>query len=371
MLPQREIPIVPSGNISSAEAVRARQLSMSNQSARLVPRAPPSLVSIVAPAYNESTGLSHFVGRVKAAMAVVDTPYEIVLVNDGSTDNSLMVMDRLAAEDPNITVVNLSRNFGKETALTAGIAHAHGSAVFVLDADLQDPPELIRDFLDGYCDGYDVVYGRRTVRHGETRIKKATARYFYALMRNIGPVPLPENVGDFRLMSRKVVNELLRLKETHRFMKGMFAWIGFPAKSVDYEREPRHSGETKWNYWKLVNLAIEALTSFTIMPLRLTLFMGFSVAIFTFVYGIFIVVRTLLFGDPVAGFPTLLVTILFLGGTQLIALGVIGEYLGRVFNESKQRPLFVVESVVWSKRAKELSVIDQRHPGGSTLGSAE
>lgn len=323
--------------------------SGSGASARLVARPGPSLLSVVAPAYNEETLLGHFVERVRAALDPLNIPFEIVLVNDGSTDDSLRVMDRLAEGDGRITIVNLSRNFGKETALTAGIAHARGDAVLVLDADLQDPPELAAQFLAAYCEGYDMVYGRRTVRHGETFAKRATADGFYRLMRRIGPVPLPENVGDFRLMSRRAVDALLELGEHHRFMKGLFAWIGFPTKAIDYERAPRHSGQTKWNYWKLINLSIEGITSFTIVPLRVTSFIGFAVALLTFLYGGWLLVRTILYGDPVAGFPTLIVTMLFLGGVQLMALGVIGEYLGRVFNETKRRPLFFVESVTWSQ----------------------
>lgn len=318
-------------------------------SARLVARPDPTLLSVVAPAYNEETVLTHFIDRVTEAMAPLNVPFEIVLVNDGSTDGTLRLMDSLAAKDDRITVVNLSRNFGKETALTAGIAYAQGDAVLVLDADLQDPPELAVQFLAAYREGFDMIYGRRTVRHGETFIKRATADGFYRLMRRIGPVPLPENVGDFRLMSRRAVDALLELDEHHRFMKGLFAWIGFPTKAIDYERAPRHSGETKWNYWKLINLSIEGITSFTIVPLRVTSVVGFAVAFMTFLYGAWLLGRTIIYGDPVAGFPTLILTVLFLGGMQLIALGVIGEYLGRVFNETKRRPLFFVESVTRSQ----------------------
>jgi glycosyltransferase involved in cell wall biosynthesis len=317
----------------------------------LAPRENPALLSIVAPVFNEEPTISHFVDRVRAVLEALALPFEIVLVNDGSTDGSLGVMDLFAEQDGRITVVNLSRNFGKETALTAGIAHAQGDAVLVLDADLQDPPELVDQLLAAYREGYDMIYGRRTVRHGETRMKKATARAFYRLMRGLGPVPLPENVGDFRLMSRRAVDVLMQLEESHRFMKGLFAWIGFPTKAIDYERAPRHSGETKWNYWKLINLSIEGVTSFTTLPLRISSWVGFTVALVSFVYGVWLLTRTLLFGDPVAGFPTLMLTLLFLGGAQLIALGVIGEYLGRVFNETKRRPLFIVESVVWSSGA--------------------
>jgi glycosyltransferase involved in cell wall biosynthesis len=320
---------------------------------RLIARPAPNLLSVVAPAYNEGELLIHFVERVSQSLDRLGQPFEIVLVNDGSTDHTLNVMDALAAAHPAISVVNLSRNFGKEIALTAGLTHAVGDAVVVIDADLQDPPEIIGRFVEAYCEGYDMVYGRRTSRDGETWMKKKTAHVFYRMMRGVGPVSLPPDVGDFRLISRRALDTLLKFPESHRFMKGLFAWIGFGAKAIDYERSARHSGTTKWNYWRLVNLSIEGLTSFTTLPLRLTSFVGFGVALLTFLYGFYLVVRTLIYGDDVAGFPTLIVTILLLGGIQLIALGVIGEYLGRVFNETKRRPLFLVESVRWSGVAKE------------------
>lgn len=257
-----------------------------------------------------------------------------------------------AEEEGNITVVNLTRNFGKEIALTAGIAHAVGDALVIIDADLQDPPALIPTFVEKYREGYDIVYGRRVERRGDSWLKRTTARLFYRLMRNIGPVRLPENTGDFRLMSRRAVDALLRLPESHRFMKGLFAWIGYPSIAVDYAREPRFAGATKWNYGKLLDLSIEGITSYTTAPLRLTTWLGFTIALTAFAWGAFYLIRTLLFGEVVQGFPTLFLTILLLGGVQLIALGVIGEYLGRVFNETKRRPLFLTESVLWSDAGK-------------------
>jgi len=331
---------------------------------RLIPRPAPELLSIVAPAYNEGDLLNHFVDRVSLSMERLGQAFEIVLVNDGSTDHTLSGMDALAAAHPSISVVNLSRTFGKEIALTAGLAHAVGDAAAVIDADLQDPPELIDQFIDGYREGYDMVCGRRMSRAGETWMKKRTAEVFCRLMRRVGPVTLPEKVGDFRLMSRRAFAVLLQLPENHRFMEGLFEWIGFGAKSVDYVRDARHSGTTKWNYWKRLNLSIEGLTSFATLPLRLTTFVGFGVALLAFGYGLYLFARTLIHGDPVAGFPTLSVTMLLLGGTQLLALGVIGEYLGRIFNETKRRPLFLVESVVWSSVARE------RRGGDGTLGES-
>lgn len=307
----------------------------------------PELVSIVCPCFNEEGGLREFATRISEVLGAAEQDYEIVFVNDGSTDGTLAEMHALA-EAGNMTIVNLSRNFGKEIALTAGMHHAAGEAVIIMDADLQDPPELIPAFIRHYCEGYDIAYGRRIERQGDSWLKKTTARGFYRLMHRLGPVPLPENVGDFRLMSRRSVEALLRLPETHRFMKGLFAWIGFPSIAVDYVRKPRFSGSTKWNYGQLLNLSIEGITSFTTAPLRLTSYVGFIIALISFLAGGVYFVRTVFYGDPVQGFPTLFLTILLLGGIQLIALGVIGEYLGRVFNETKRRPLFLVDSIRWS-----------------------
>ncbi len=322
-------------------------------------RPPPDLISVVTPCFNEAGSLAEFVSRVAAVLRPVGQRFEIVFVNDGSTDETLLEMSALAEKDDEISVVNLTRNFGKEIALTAGLAHAVGDAVVVIDCDLQDPPELILAFVDSYRQGYDIAYGRRTQRNGDTWLKKVTARQFYRLMRSLGPVQLPENVGDFRLISRRAVDALLRLPEAHRFMKGLFAWIGYPSVAVDYVRQPRFSGQTKWNYGKLFNLSIEGVTSFTTIPLRLTTYLGFTIATIAFLGGASYLLRTLFYGEEVRGFPTLFLTVLLLGGTQLMALGVIGEYLGRVFNETKQRPLFLVESVRWSSEAQSRA---QRSP---------
>ena len=306
---------------------------------------PIGRLSVVTPCYNEADGLDAFVARLGAVLADMGMASELVFVNDGSTDDTLAVLHRIAAARSDVAVVNLTRNFGKEVALTAGLAHATGDAVVAIDADLQDPPEVIPRLAARYAEGFDVVYARRTVRHGESLAKRATARAFYRLARDMGPVELPENVGDFRLMSRRAVDALLQLPESHRFMKGLFAWIGYPSAAVDYERDPRHAGTSKWNYGKLMNLSIEGITAFTTAPLRLTTYTGLIVAGFSFLYGVVYLLRFLIWGEEVQGFATLILTILLLGGTQLIALGIIGEYLGRVFNETKRRPLYLVESV--------------------------
>lgn len=321
----------------------------------LSPHAPPRLLSIVCPCFNEAGGLDELVRRVTAVLEPAAQPFEIVFVNDGSTDATLAELRGLAMHYDFVTVVNLSRNFGKEIAMTAGLAEAAGDAVVVIDADLQDPPELIPDFIAAFCEGYDVVYGRRIERDGETAFKRATAHAFYRLMKRLGPVRLPEDVGDFRLMSRRAVDALLEMPETHRFMKGLFAWIGFPSREITYHRHARYHGATKWNYPKLISLSIEGITSFSTFPLRVTSFLGLAIACLAFVAGLYYFLRALIFGDPVQGFPTLYVTMLLLGGAQLLALGVIGEYLGRVFNETKRRPLYFVESVVQAPVVQRLN----------------
>ena len=305
----------------------------------------PALLSIICPAFNEAECIVAFHKAISKTMRRLAQPFEIVFVNDGSRDETLRLMRDLRAVHPNTTIVDLSRNFGKEIALTAGLDHARGDAVVVMDADLQDPPEVIADFIAGWAEGFDVVYGQRRVRHGESWLKKTTAAAFYRIMRRVGSSPLPEDVGDFRLMSRKAVDAVCSLRERHRFMKGVFSWVGFPSKVVFYDRAPREAGVTKWNYWKLWNLSLEGLTSSTLAPLKLSTYLGFVVAGFAFFLGAFFIVKKILFGDPVQGFPTLAALILFLGGVQLMVLGVMGEYLGRIFNETKQRPLYLVTAV--------------------------
>ncbi|MCI5043642.1 MAG: glycosyltransferase family 2 protein [Aquisalinus sp.] len=308
----------------------------------------PHLLSIVCPAYNEEEVLALFHRRVRKAMTDIDQPFEVVFVNDGSRDTTLSLMQKIRERHSNTTIVDLSRNFGKEIALTAGLDATKGDAVVVIDADLQDPPELIGELIEGWQEGYDVVYAQRAERLGESWLKKKTAAAFYRLMRNIGSVALPENTGDFRLMSRKVVNAVCELRERHRFMKGVFAWVGFPSKAVVYDRDPRAAGSTKWNYWKLWNLSIEGLTSFTIAPLKFSSYLGFATAALAIIAGIYYMAKAFLFGDPVAGFPTLITVMLFLGGVQLAVLGVMGEYLGRIFNETKARPLYFANMVLTS-----------------------
>ncbi|HYF09516.1 MAG TPA: glycosyltransferase family 2 protein [Acetobacteraceae bacterium] len=306
---------------------------------------PPPALSVVVPAYNEQEVLPEFHRRLAAAMAGIGLSWEVVYVNDGSRDATLEVMLGLRASDPRVAVVNLSRNFGKEIALTAGLDHARAAeAVIVIDADLQDPPEVIPDLVAAWRTGVDVAYAQRNTREGETWLKKATAAAFYRVMQRVGgKVQLPPDVGDFRLMSRRALDALLRLREQHRFMKGLFAWVGFPSSAVRYDRAPRAAGTTKWNYWKLWNFSLEGITSFTVGPLKIATYFGLAVSVFAALYVLQLLVRTILFGNPVAGYPSLMAVVLFLGGCQMMMLGIIGEYLGRIFNETKGRPLYVVE----------------------------
>jgi glycosyltransferase involved in cell wall biosynthesis len=301
------------------------------------------ILSIVVPVFNEETGIAEFHRRLSSVMADIGLHWEAIYVNDGSDDGTLVALQTMRHTDPHIAILNLSRNFGKEAAMTAGLDHARGDAVVIIDADLQDPSEVIPELVAAWHDGFDMVYAQRHKRQGETWMKKATAMLFYRLMKRVGRAELPSNTGDFRLMNRRTVDAVTRLREQHRFMKGLFAWVGFRSRAVLYDRAPRYAGSTKWNYWKLWNLALEGITSFTVMPLKIATYLGLIVAVLATAYAAYIVGRTLLYGNPVAGYPSLLATVLFLGGVQLITLGVIGEYLGRIFNETKQRPLYLVD----------------------------
>jgi glycosyltransferase involved in cell wall biosynthesis len=303
------------------------------------------VLSIVVPFFNEEAVARQFHARLVAVMEAIGEPWEAVYVDDGSSDTTLSILWDIGATDPHVHVVALSRNFGKEAALTAGLDHARGEAVVVTDADLQDPPEVIPELVAGWREGYDVVFAQRSFREGETWFKRTTAHAFYRLMGCIGgSVRLPPDTGDFRLMSRRSVEALLRLRERHRFMKGLFAWVGFPSKCVRYHRAPRAAGSSKWNYWKLFNLSIEGITGFTTIPLRLATLLGMAAATLSLVGGGAIILQTLVHGSRVPGYPSLMTVVLFLGGAQLVAIGIIGEYLGRVFNEAKGRPLYIVEA---------------------------
>jgi polyisoprenyl-phosphate glycosyltransferase len=305
------------------------------------------LISIIVPAYNEKEVLPEFHRRVTKVIDALPLNAEIVYVNDGSTDDTLEILKSFQKVDPRVVIVDLSRNYGKEIALTAGLDHANGDVAVPIDADLQDPPELIQTLLEKWQEGYNVVYAIRISRVGETWLKKFTAHMFYRLMQRIGGrVTIPANSGDFRLIDRKALDALKLLREHHRFMKGLFALIGFRQTGISYHRDPRFAGKTKWSYWRLWNFSLEGITSFTTSPLRVSTYIGMLTAVFAFLYGFYIFAKALLIGDPVPGFPTLMVMIAFLGGIQLIVLGIIGEYMGRIFNETKNRPLYFVKDLL-------------------------
>jgi glycosyltransferase involved in cell wall biosynthesis len=310
----------------------------------------PVLTAVV-PCFNEAAVLPLLHARLRAALDAVAADTRILYVDDGSTDGTAGLLLALAAEDARVGALLLSRNFGKEAALTAGLDHAEGDAVVVLDADLQDPPELISTFWAHFLEGHDVVYGVRRSRAGESWLKRATASAFYRTIGRLSRTPVPADTGDFRLMSRRAVDALKTLRERHRFMKGLFGWVGFRQLGVPYDREPRAAGSTKWNYWKLWNFALEGITSFSAAPLKIATYVGVLTALAAFGFGCWIVLKTLLWGDPVAGYPSLMTVVLFLGGVQLIALGMIGEYLGRLYEESKQRPLYLVDRAVVARGA--------------------
>ncbi len=304
------------------------------------------VLSIVVAAYNEEDVLHIFFERLQSVLAEVGETYEIVCVNDGSRDRTAGILNAAHAADPRIKVVHLARNFGKELAMTAGLDYATGDAVVPLDADLQDPPELIADFLRLWREGFDVVYAVRNDRETDSWLKRRTAEMFYAMLGRLSNVEIPRNAGDFRLMDRRVVDALKQLRERNKFMKGLFSWVGFRQTSVSYKRPERAAGKTKFNYWKLWNFALDGITGYSTVPLRIAGYFGFLFALIAMLYGAFLLVRTMIFGADLPGYASLMVAVIFIGGIQLVVLGIIGEYLGRMYSEAKQRPLYIVDRVL-------------------------
>lgn len=306
----------------------------------------PVQISLVVPVFNEEATVDVFLRRIDAVFSSrPELGLEIIFVNDGSTDATLAHLLTLQHQFPNIKIIDLTRNFGKEAALSAGLQAATGQVVVPIDADLQDPPELIFEMLAKWHEGYEVVLARRTDRSADSWLKKKTAAWFYALHNKISDARLPANVGDFRLMDRKVVNAINALPETRRFMKGLFAWVGFRHCCIDYVRAPRSAGITKFNGWRLWNFALEGITSFSTAPLRLWTYLGVVISLVAFLFAAFIVVRVLTMGVDTPGYASLIVAVTFLGGLQLIGIGVLGEYLGRIYVESKRRPIYLVREV--------------------------
>lgn len=299
-------------------------------------------LSIVAPCFNEQEVLGLFFQRIEEVMAKVGVDYEVVCVNDGSRDNTLAVLLAAQSRDARIKVIDLSRNFGKETAMSAGLDMASGDMIVPIDCDLQDPPELIADFVAAWEAGADVAYGVRADRSSDTAGKRATAGAFYHVFNKVSDVALPANAGDFRLMDRRVVEVLKTLPERNRFMKGLFAWVGFKQVGVDYVRPERAAGVSSWRYWKLWNFALDGITSFSTLPIRVWTYVGFAAAFLAFICAAGLIARTLIFGADVPGYPSIVVILLLSFGVQMLAIGTLGEYVARIYQEVKGRPLYIV-----------------------------
>lgn len=312
------------------------------------------LVTILVPAYNEQEVLHLLYERLQKLMNDnTNYDFEVLLVNDGSKDKTLEIMQELREKDKRFCYLNLSRNFGKETAMIAGLDYCKGDAVVIIDADLQDPPELIPEMIKYWEQGYDDVYAKRRSREGETWLKKFTSKMYYKVLQAFTRIEIQKDTGDFRLLDRRCVEALKSMRENQRYTKGLFSIIGYNKKEILYDRDSRAAGQTKWNYGKLIDLSIDGITSFTTSPLRWAAIIGCIVSCIGFIYMLYIIIKTIATGIDVPGYASLMVVILFLGGIQLIFLGIIGEYLGRTFNESKQRPLYFIERYNETKETNE------------------
>ncbi|WGE63110.1 glycosyltransferase family 2 protein [Actinobacillus equuli subsp. haemolyticus] len=300
-------------------------------------------ISLVVPVFNEEDAIPIFLKKVRSYEPFKDFNVEIVFINDGSSDNTENTLNNIVKDDILIRVLHFSRNFGKEPALFAGLEHATGDVIIPIDVDLQDPIEVIPQLIKKYNEGYDVVLAKRTDRTSDTFLKKTTALWFYKFHNKISKPKIEENVGDFRLMSRKVVESIKTLPEKNLFMKGILSWVGFDTAIIEYTREERIAGLTKFNGWKLWNLALEGITSFSSLPLKLWTYIGAFIASLSFLYAFFLIVSKVFWGNPVPGYPSLMTAILFLGGVQLIGIGVLGEYIGRIYIETKNRPKYIIK----------------------------
>jgi len=296
-------------------------------------------ISILIPAYNEEASLQFLFERLVNLMDANNKfAWEVLLVNDGSTDNTLLLLSQIHEKDNRFNYLDLSRNYGKEVAMLAGFDYVTGDCMIIMDADLQHPPELIPEMAQYWQEGYDDVYARRRAREGESFFRKKVSRLFYSFLQKITSVEIQQDTGDFRLLDKTCIDALRSMRETQRYTKGMYSWIGFNKKEILFDQQARIAGSSKWNYFKLSELAIEGITSFTISPLRISAFIGILVSLGAFIYMVYVFIDALIFGDPARGYPTMMVVILFLGGFQLLSLGIIGEYLGRIFLETKNRP---------------------------------
>jgi glycosyltransferase involved in cell wall biosynthesis len=301
-------------------------------------------ITIMVPCYNEEETVPLFYDRIRPIIDRLDEPVELLFVNDGSTDGTLARIRELRERDPRVHYVDLSRNYGKEIAMAAGFDYARGDAVINIDCDLQDPPELIPEMIKYWKEGYDDVYAQRVSRRGESWLKRATAHAFYRLLSRLTSIPIPVDTGDYRLLSRRAVDALRTFRESQRYTKGLYSLVGFKKIAIPYEREPRAAGKTKWSYWKLLGLAVEGITTFTVMPLRISTFVGIFTSLASFIYIVYIVAKTLLYGVDFPGYASMASFVLFFGGLQLLALGILGEYVGRIFMETKRRPLYFVNA---------------------------
>jgi glycosyltransferase involved in cell wall biosynthesis len=303
------------------------------------------LISVVVPVYNEEESIDAFLAAILPELVRAGVRHEIIFVNDGSSDSTLPILIDRARREPNLKAVNLSRNFGKEAAMTAGLDQAAGDAVVLIDVDLQDPPELLGRFIEAWRQGYDVVYGLRESRVADGRLKAITAGLFYSAFNAIAATSIPSNVGDFRLIDRRVVQALAQLPERGRFMKGLFAWVGFPSLAIPYVRPARLLGTTKWNYWRLWNFALDGIVSFSTAPLRVWTYCGLAIAGGALAYAAFILIDALFFGIGVPGYASLIIVLLFSTAANLVSLGMIGEYVSRLFIETKRRPIYLLEGI--------------------------
>lgn len=337
---------------------------------------PQPLLSVVVPMYNEEEGTELFFARLVPVLEKITPDFEIVCVDDGSSDQTMANLMRHHARDGRIKVLSLSRNFGKDTALSAGLDYARGQAVVPIDADLQDPPELIAEMVAKWREGFEVVYARRSHRDSDDMSKRVTANLFYRIHNWIAEVRIPDNTGDFRLMDRRVVEAVKHLPEKTRFMKGLFAWVGFKQIGIDYRREARAAGTTKWRFWKLWNFAIDGITGSSTVPLRIWTYCGMGLGLLTIAYAFWLVVHTLLYGNAVPGYASLMVAVLFLGSLNIVATGILGEYVGRIYSEVRNRPLYLVremrgleaqedQSTSWNATSITASTRSRANTGGS------
>ena len=301
------------------------------------------LVTVLVPAYNEQDSLPLLYAEMSRLMqSLSQYDWQLLFVDDGSTDNTLDIVKKLYQQDKRVNYISLSRNFGKENAMLAGLDHTKGDCVIILDADLQDPPSVIPEMLREWENGFQDVYAKRDTRGKESALRRKLSLLYYRLLARISNVEILQNVGDFRLLDRQCIDALCQMRESQRYTKGLFCWIGFKKKEITYEKHDRTRGKSSWNLLKLMNLAMDGITSFSIVPLRISTIMGLLSSLAAIVYMLYFLIKTLFFGDVVRGFPTLIIVILFLGGMQLFCLGIIGEYIGRIFNESKHRPVYVI-----------------------------